>query len=109
MGGGKTAEQCFNRWHAEYSERAALEQRQQQQQHWEQQQQQQQQQAQGYPYPPGGERANESCPINVLLVNNCARVARVSEWQSMECYPFPKTMYRGRQQTRWIADHFLFH
>ncbi|CAM9912402.1 unnamed protein product, partial [Ectocarpus fasciculatus] len=40
VGGGKTPEQCFNRWHAEYSQQAALEQQQQQQQQWLLQQQQ---------------------------------------------------------------------
>lgn len=50
VGGGKTAEQCFNRWHAEYSERVALEQQQQQQHRL------QHQQAQGHLGPPGGEK-----------------------------------------------------
>lgn len=53
VGGGKTPEQCFNRWHAEYNQQVAVEQRRQQllrQQH----QQQQQEQWQGH-HPSGEE------------------------------------------------------
>lgn len=65
MGGGKTAEQCFNRWHAEYSEQAALEQHQQHQQQQHRLEQQQQQQAQARTHPSGGERENlYTHPVN---------------------------------------------
>lgn len=69
VGGGKTPEQCFNRWHAEYNrqqqQQRQQEQRQQQQQqqlhHQQQQQQRQHQGIEGYVFHGGGEAVFTFC------------------------------------------------